>query len=147
MHLPIQNNKCASRLVNRKNIFVRHSDFNSDNDLSKILFNSLDSNSGASPGILLTGFLFKNLNRKNIDAGCVCLYPLLTPQSRYQSSLGQHWAHLGHIGPRWAPCWPQKACCQGIFSRLLLNHFSHDPTQHAQGPFYKMFNWDQDMDK
>ena len=23
-------------------------------------------------------------------------------------------AHLGPVGPRWAPCWPHEPCCQGI---------------------------------
>ena len=32
---------------------------------------------------------------------------------RYQSSCGQHGAHLGPVGPRWAPCWPHEPCYQG----------------------------------
>ena len=27
-----------------------------------------------------------------------------------QGSLGQHGAHLGPTGPRWAPCWPNESC-------------------------------------
>ena len=27
-----------------------------------------------------------------------------------QSSWGQHGAHLGPVGPRWAPCWPHEPC-------------------------------------
>ena len=27
-----------------------------------------------------------------------------------QGSWGQHGAHLGPTGPRWAPCWPYKPC-------------------------------------
>ena len=27
---------------------------------------------------------------------------------RQQSSWGQHGAHLGPVGPRWAPCWPHE---------------------------------------
>ena len=34
-------------------------------------------------------------------------------QPRKQSSWGQHGAHLGPVGPRWAPCWPHKPCYQG----------------------------------
>ena len=26
---------------------------------------------------------------------------------------GQHGAHLGPVGPRWAPCWPHEPCYQG----------------------------------
>ena len=32
---------------------------------------------------------------------------------RWQSSWGQHGAHLGPDGPRWAPCWPHEPCYQG----------------------------------
>ena len=28
-------------------------------------------------------------------------------------SRGQHGAHLGPVGPRWAPCWPHEPCYQG----------------------------------
>ena len=28
-------------------------------------------------------------------------------------SWGQHGAHLGPVGPRWAPCWPHEPCYQG----------------------------------
>ena len=27
--------------------------------------------------------------------------------------MGQHGAHLGPVGPRWAPCWPHEPCYQG----------------------------------
>ena len=29
--------------------------------------------------------------------------------------IGQHGAHLGPVGPRWAPCWPHKTCYQGDY--------------------------------
>ena len=32
---------------------------------------------------------------------------------RQQGSWGQHGAHLGPVGPRWAPCWPHEPCYQG----------------------------------
>ena len=32
---------------------------------------------------------------------------------RSQGSCGQHGAHLGPVGPRWAPCWPHEPCYQG----------------------------------
>ena len=35
------------------------------------------------------------------------------PPPRWQSSWGQHGAHLGPVGPRWAPCWPHESCYQG----------------------------------
>ena len=31
-----------------------------------------------------------------------------------QGSWGQHGAHLGPIGTRWAPCWPHKLCYLGM---------------------------------
>ena len=31
---------------------------------------------------------------------------------RKQGSWGQHVAHLGPVGPRWAPCWPHEPCYQ-----------------------------------
>ena len=32
---------------------------------------------------------------------------------RQQSSWGQYGAHLGPVGPRWAPCLPHEPCSQG----------------------------------
>ena len=29
--------------------------------------------------------------------------------------MGQHGAHLGPTGPRWASCWPHEICCLGLF--------------------------------
>ena len=29
---------------------------------------------------------------------------------------GSTWGHLGPVGPRWALCWPQEPCSQGIVS-------------------------------
>ena len=37
------------------------------------------------------------------------------------SSWGQHGAHLGPVGPRWAPGWPQEPCYQGIFRENRYN--------------------------
>ena len=38
---------------------------------------------------------------------------LLICRHRLQSSWGQHGAHLGPTGPRWAPCWSHELCNQG----------------------------------
>ena len=38
---------------------------------------------------------------------CVVWYPW------WQGSWGQHGAHLGPTGPRWAPCWPHEPCYLG----------------------------------
>ena len=45
-------------------------------------------------------------------------------QPRYQSSWGQHGAHLGPVGPRWAPCWPHEPCYQGSYTRVM-SHKHH----------------------
>ena len=37
------------------------------------------------------------------------------------SSWGQHGAHLGPVGPRWAPCWPHEPCHQGCFSSTSIS--------------------------
>ena len=34
---------------------------------------------------------------------------------RLQNSWGQHRAHLGPVGPRWAACWPQEPGYQGSY--------------------------------
>ena len=52
---------------------------------------------------------------------------------KQQSSWGQHGAHLGPVGPRWAPCWPHEPCYRGylIFMmglpKLLIWHLYDDP--------------------
>ena len=40
---------------------------------------------------------------------------------RYQSSWGQHVAHLGSVGPRWAPCWPHEPCSLVIYTYIKMN--------------------------
>ena len=39
---------------------------------------------------------------------CSCTKPRQHP--KYQGSWGQHGAHLGPVGPRWASCWPHEPC-------------------------------------
>ena len=41
------------------------------------------------------------------------MWCMLLLQPRQQSSWGQHGAHLGPVGPRWAPCWPHEPCYLG----------------------------------
>ena len=40
---------------------------------------------------------------------------------RWQSSWGQHGAHLGPVGPRWAPCWRHEPCYQGCLFMAWLS--------------------------
>ena len=39
---------------------------------------------------------------------------------RELSSWGQHGAHLGLVGPRWAQCWPHEPCYQGMITPVQL---------------------------
>ena len=39
----------------------------------------------------------------------------LCRKSQITNFMGPTWAHLGPVGPRWAPCWPHEPCCQGCF--------------------------------
>ena len=51
---------------------------------------------------------------------------------RYQGSWGQYGAHLGPIGPRWAPCWPPEPCYQGWRIFMLSFWYSSMPMiRHA----------------
>ena len=50
-------------------------------------------------------------------------------QPWWQGSWGQHGAHLGPTGPRWAPCWPHELCSLGT-----LNHSIATP----KGVFYEV---------
>ena len=33
-----------------------------------------------------------------------------------------HRAHLGPVGPRWAPCWPHEPCYQGLYFSLASSN-------------------------
>ena len=53
-----------------------------------------------------------------------CIFPKLLHWDaseqlpRYQSSWGQQGAHLGPVGPRWAPCCPHESCYLGGYALL-----------------------------
>ena len=75
--------------------------------------------------MLLTWFNKLRSRRK----GChIAIFPIrLTIGSgtepsrpRLQSSWGQHGAHLGPVGPRWAPCWPHEPYYQGTAILFLV---------------------------
>ena len=59
-----------------------------------------------------------------------------------QGSWGQHGAHLGPTGPRWAPCWPHELCYLGcFFLGVPLKHNSisesdTDPLKPRQNGWY-----------
>ena len=44
---------------------------------------------------------------------------------RQQSSWGQYGAHLGPVGPRWAPCWHHEPCYQGLAVWLAIRTSWH----------------------
>ena len=59
------------------------------------------------------------------QASCYNLNQYQAPDS---SSWGQHGAHLGPTGPRWAPCWPHELCYLGRHATRNMNH--HQQTSH-----------------
>ena len=44
---------------------------------------------------------------------------LIWEYPRKQSSWGQHGAHLGPVGPIWAPCWPHEPCYLGCLDEIM----------------------------
>ena len=49
-----------------------------------------------------------------LSSVCACLISdILTEPTKIASSWGQHGAHLGPFGPRWALSWPYEPCYQG----------------------------------
>ena len=52
---------------------------------------------------------------------------ILDTVSQIANSWGQHGAHLGPVGPRWAPCWPHEPCYQGL--AFLLSFIEWPPWQ------------------
>ena len=47
---------------------------------------------------------------------------------KMSSPWGQHVAHLGPVGPRWAPWWPHELCHQGISRPIASYNFGIDCT-------------------
>ena len=68
-------------------------------------------------------YCYRSLDRCINDSFPFSIPPVsLLP--RYQGSWGQHGAHLGPTGPRWAPCWPHEPCYLGLFLEIFLEiHF------------------------
>ena len=69
-------------------------------------------------------FLLNNMAHLPICIFCCCLQSVNNPDTKF---MGQHGAHLGPVGPRWAPCWPHGPCYQGILTTDMevfteLNH-------------------------
>ena len=83
------------------------------------------------------------------------MYPLLlywfALLPRYQDSWGPHKAHLGHVGPRWAPCWLHEPCyqasyCNGVFCptpEVLNSHWLYCCYMSATHLFkqFRLFKW------
>ena len=48
-----------------------------------------------------------------------------TSPTQIAKFMGPTWAHLGPVGPRWAPCWPHEPCYQGmpLGVTLLLSYY------------------------
>ena len=45
---------------------------------------------------------------------------LIGAKPSLQSTWGQHGAHLGPVGRRWAPCWPHEPCYQGCYNAKVI---------------------------
>ena len=51
--------------------------------------------------------------------------------------MGPTWAHLGPVGPRWAPpCWPHEPCYQGIYITVDQLHCCRCSGDTAHGIDY-----------
>ena len=62
------------------------------------------------PGHIMVGILNSSLNH---DIYCRQVWWVLLRDPREQGLWGQHGAHMGPTGPRWAPCWPHGLCYLG----------------------------------
>ena len=70
-----------------------------------------------------------------------------------QGLWGQHGAHLGTTGPRWAPCWPHEPCSLGMFNTLIrliqqiiIVHLkSWLCTNNVLGHWYPQTAWSQEI--
>ena len=61
---------------------------------------------------------------------------------RYQGPWGQHGAHLGPTGPRWAPCGPREPCYLG--SHILVEVFRWTISQRFHWQ-YDSIGWDDGL--
>ena len=75
--------------------------------------------------LLLNAISIKSLY--GIDTGLIGLITDGVPIRSFDTTLitrfmGQHVAHLGPTGPRWAPCWPHELCYLGIVTYISRLH-------------------------
>ena len=54
-----------------------------------------------------------------------------------QGSWGQHGAHMGPTGPRWAPCWPHELCYLGIPFSQYVTCIRNSSFKSAMKTIYK----------
>ena len=55
--------------------------------------------------------------QKNMDLEHLTINSQKRPD--FKGHRGQHGAHLGPVGPRWAPCWPHEPCYQGACMNVV----------------------------
>ena len=56
--------------------------------------------------------------------GALCgMYLSRSPPPQIAKFMGPTWAHLGAVGPKWAPLWPHKPCYQGSFIQMQSSSF------------------------
>ena len=53
---------------------------------------------------------------------CEAMY-VIPAMPQIAKFMGQHGAHLGPVGPRWAPCWPHESCYQGPLTASNQQHY------------------------
>ena len=69
-------------------------------------------------------------NSNTLGAGLCCKWPdddlliNISMPSQIVRFMGPTWAHLGPVGPRWAPCWPHELCYQGCDNESVLRNDS-----------------------
>ena len=84
-------------------------------------------------------------NRPSLHRGTVLLN-VGNRLPKLQSSWGHHGAHLGPVGPRWAPWWPHEPCFQGQYTTCFITHvallhqvpISIDRLSRYMHPHYKV---------
>ena len=92
-----------------QNIYVIFYKFNNGLDSEAIRFQNDSMIRNLVTGTLREALLNLSGNEAEIFRGLVpyydcCFYVTAMAHPREQSSWGQHGAHLGPVGPRWAPC-------------------------------------------
>ena len=66
----------------------------------------------------------------------VSIFQFYLLNTQRTGSWSHHGAHLGPVGPRWAPCWPHQPCYQGKEIWNRLGDVSRNPFHSLWAPNY-----------